>query len=180
MRAMYPLALSLYMGWLVAIAYSCFSWAFTCVLMPPSLSSAVASDTESWNDKYNFVVISGSLCPMCPCTCEQQLDFGSSYCVVSFKPLLLDTCGTPNLFIWLFLQVDEQFYRFLSNFFDLHSEFKAGANKSRPIFFTGESHAGHYIPSMVAYILAQNEAAVAAGKVNAGTTGRGKNGDYRG
>lgn len=62
--------------------------------------------------------------------------------------------------------MDQQFYRFLSNFFELHSEFKAeGGKSSRPIFFTGESHAGHYIPSMVAYILGQNEAVVAEGKV---------------
>ncbi|CAM9829589.1 unnamed protein product, partial [Ectocarpus sp. 13 AM-2016] len=56
-------------------------------------------------------------------------------------------------------QVDEQFYLFLSNFLELHPRFKAGSDKSRPIFFTGESHAGHYIPSMTAYILAKNEAA---------------------
>lgn len=61
--------------------------------------------------------------------------------------------------------MDQQFYRFLSNFFELHSEFKAEGGKSRPIFFTGESHAGHYIPSMVAYILGQNDAVLAAGKV---------------
>lgn len=62
--------------------------------------------------------------------------------------------------------MDQQFYLFLSNFFELHSGFKVdGGNKSRPFFFTGESHAGHYIPSMVAYILGQNEAVLAAGKV---------------
>lgn len=58
----------------------------------------------------------------------------------------------------LLSQVDEQFYLFLSNFLELHSRFKAGSGKSRPIFFTGESHAGHYIPSMTAYILAKNKA----------------------
>ncbi|CAM9939053.1 unnamed protein product [Hapterophycus canaliculatus] len=61
-------------------------------------------------------------------------------------------------------QIDEQFYRFLVGFLELHSQFKAEGNRSRPLFFTGESHAGHYIPSMVAHILAKNEAAVAAGK----------------
>lgn len=66
-------------------------------------------------------------------------------------------------------QVDLQFYRFLSNFFELHSEFKAEGGKTRPIFFTGESHAGHYIPSMVSYILKHNEAVRAAGKVRAGS-----------
>lgn len=65
----------------------------------------------------------------------------------------------------LSFQVDQQFYRFLSNFFELHSEFKEEGGTTRPIFFTGESHAGHYIPSMVAYILEQNEAVGAAGKV---------------
>lgn len=72
------------------------------------------------------------------------------------------------LFLFFSSQVDEQFHRFLANFFELHSEFKGKGNKSRPIFFTGESHAGHYIPSMVAYILEQNEAALAAGQVKKG------------
>lgn len=53
----------------------------------------------------------------------------------------------------------------MEGFLELHSQFKGEGNKSRPVFFTGESHAGHYIPSMVAYILGRNEAAIAAGKV---------------
>eukprot|EP00904_Undaria_pinnatifida_P011519 jgi/Undpi1/7498/HiC_scaffold_22.g09971.m1 len=62
------------------------------------------------------------------------------------------------------VQVDEQFYVFLTNFFDLHSQFKARDGKTRPLFFTGESHAGHYIPSMISYILGRNKAAVEAGE----------------
>ncbi|CAM9648366.1 unnamed protein product [Ascophyllum nodosum] len=62
-------------------------------------------------------------------------------------------------------QVDEQFYLFLSNFLKLHSYFKTDRNKSRPVFFTGESHAGHYIPSMITFIMEKNKAAGAdAGK----------------
>ena len=82
------------------------------------------------------------------------------FCVL----FIIDSPYLPISFSFL-SQVDQQFYRFLSNFFELHSEFKAEGGKSRPIFFTGESHAGHYIPSMVAYILGQNEAVAAAGKV---------------
>lgn len=76
----------------------------------------------------------------------------------------------PPISYAFFFQVDEQFYRFLLNFLELHSGFKAEENKSRPIFFTGESHAGHYIPSMMAYILARNQDVVAHGKVRSTTT----------
>ncbi|CAN0446965.1 unnamed protein product, partial [Phaeothamnion confervicola] len=38
----------------------------------------------------------------------------------------------------------------------------------RPIFFTGESHAGHYIPSMIHYILKKN-ADLLAGSAGTGT-----------
>eukprot|EP00605_Chrysophyceae_sp_TOSAG23-4_P000457 GSChrysophyteH1.ASY1.ANO1.515.1 assembled CDS len=41
--------------------------------------------------------------------------------------------------------INESFYTFL-------------VRKSRPIFFTGESHAGHYIPTIVAHILEMNKA----------------------
>ncbi|CAN0181332.1 unnamed protein product [Laminaria digitata] len=62
------------------------------------------------------------------------------------------------------IEVDKQFYIFLTKFFDLHSQFKRGDGKTRPLFFTGESHAGHYIPSMVTYIMGRNEAALGAGE----------------
>lgn len=57
--------------------------------------------------------------------------------------------------------VNLHFYTFLTNFFALHERFvsksKSGAKRTRPIIFTGESHAGHYIPSLVKYIYERNE-----------------------
>lgn len=98
-------------------------------------------------------------------TAVLRVDTDAVFCFVFvFYLLLIHNPYLPISFSFL-SQVDQQFYRFLSNFFELHSEFKAEGGKSRPIFFTGESHAGHYIPSMVAYILGQNEAVAAAGKV---------------
>jgi len=72
------------------------------------------------------------------------------------------------------LEVNVDFYAFLQNFLLLHKdkfvqESPIYANKQgsdegdlslyrmkRPLFFSGESHAGHYIPSMVDYIIEQN------------------------
>ncbi|MFN9980167.1 MAG: S10 family serine carboxypeptidase-like protein, partial [bacterium] len=69
------------------------------------------------------------------------------------------------------LEVNVDFYAFLQNFLLLHKdkfvqESPIYANKQgsdegdlslyrmkRPLFFSGESHAGHYIPSMVDYII---------------------------
>lgn len=36
---------------------------------------------------------------------------------------------------------------FLKNFVNVHPEYK-----SRPIYITGESYAGHYIPAISAYV----------------------------
>ena len=52
---------------------------------------------------------------------------------------------------------------FLEKFFTLHERYTStdpatGARKSRPLFFTGESHAGHYIPNMMAHLLERNAA----------------------
>jgi carboxypeptidase C (cathepsin A) len=49
-------------------------------------------------------------------------------------------------------QVNTQLYFFLQRFFALHTRF-AHNSRSRRIFLTGESHAGHYIPSFAAYVL---------------------------
>lgn len=54
--------------------------------------------------------------------------------------------------------VDARFYEFLQSFLKVHTTYV-----DRPIWFTGESHAGHYIPSMLAYIQKQNA------RVRAGT-----------
>ena len=57
-------------------------------------------------------------------------------------------------------QVNQDFYYFLKQFFDLHKDvflLPDGSTLKRPFFFSGESHAGHYIPSMIAYIDRQND-----------------------
>ena len=46
--------------------------------------------------------------------------------------------------------VANYFYKFLTGFLDIHPEFK-----TRPIFITGESYAGHYIPAIGAHIIEQ-------------------------
>jgi carboxypeptidase C (cathepsin A) len=54
-------------------------------------------------------------------------------------------------------EVNTHFYQFLVNFFKLHDNYLVSSKKTRPVYFTGESHAGHYIPSLVAYLLEQNK-----------------------
>ncbi len=63
--------------------------------------------------------------------------------------------------------INRHFYKFLQSFFDLHSRYvtidsKTKLKSSRSFFMSGESHAGHYIPSMSAYILNKNKAVTAA------------------
>ena len=54
-------------------------------------------------------------------------------------------------------EVNVDFYYFLKEFFQLHSDkFVASKKVYRKLFFSGESHAGHYIPSMMNYIQKQN------------------------
>jgi len=57
-------------------------------------------------------------------------------------------------------EVNEDFYAFLVNFLKVYSDmFLTTGNEStsRKVFFAGESHAGHYIPSIMDYILKKNE-----------------------
>ena len=55
---------------------------------------------------------------------------------------------------------NEQFYEFIQNFLNLHDYYyttKSNGKKiSRDIYFTGESHAGHSIPSLTKYIMIKN------------------------
>jgi carboxypeptidase D len=61
-------------------------------------------------------------------------------------------------------EVNTDFYIFLQSFFKVHADkFVTEQRVNRPFYFSGESHAGHYIPSMMAYILDQNEQAPANG-----------------
>lgn len=54
-------------------------------------------------------------------------------------------------------EVNEDFYHFLKEFLLLHNDkFLTENTLSRKLFFSGESHAGHYIPSMMNYIRKQN------------------------
>ena len=56
--------------------------------------------------------------------------------------------------------VNIHFYKFLNEFFKLHERYTSvvnGRKTSRKFFMSGESHAGHYIPSMAAHILKENE-----------------------
>lgn len=59
------------------------------------------------------------------------------------------------------LEVNIHFYKMLLEFFNLHDNYlfpeANGKRMTREIYLTGESHAGHYIPSMAKYVLEQNE-----------------------
>jgi len=65
-------------------------------------------------------------------------------------------------------EINRDFHYFLEEFFFLHRDNFLSPNKSnedspakfvlnRPFYLTGESHAGHYIPSMMDFILARND-----------------------
>lgn len=61
-------------------------------------------------------------------------------------------------------EVNEDFYLFLTNFLLLHADTmlepvsKNNRRRTkRPVYLTGESHAGHYIPSMADFILRKND-----------------------
>ncbi len=63
--------------------------------------------------------------------------------------------------------INTQFYAFLTRFFALHPRYVTagsdGKMHTRPFFMSGESHAGHYIPTIAKYILDRNDD-VKAGK----------------
>ena len=55
--------------------------------------------------------------------------------------------------------INEHFHKFLIAFFGLHDRFikiENGKRKTREFFMSGESHAGHYIPTMADYIIKKN------------------------
>jgi carboxypeptidase D len=57
-------------------------------------------------------------------------------------------------------QVNQDFYFFIQSFFKLHSDKFVSQNPQptvhRPFYFSGESHAGHYIPCFMDHIQQQN------------------------
>ena len=56
--------------------------------------------------------------------------------------------------------ISSNFYSFLINFLKVYSEFSIDSNGKRstvPVYITGESHAGHYIPCISKYILDKNK-----------------------
>ena len=57
------------------------------------------------------------------------------------------------------LEVNVDFYYFLQEFFKLHADkFVSNQKLNRDLFFSGESYAGHYIPSLMNYLLKQKDA----------------------
>jgi len=55
-------------------------------------------------------------------------------------------------------EINRKFYGWLVNFLNIHNYLLASSgNESVEVYFSGESHAGHYIPSMVNYILSMNK-----------------------
>ena len=57
-------------------------------------------------------------------------------------------------------EINAAFYGHLRNYLEIHKDvLKRTESSSIPVYFSGESHAGHYIPSMINHILKQNKAA---------------------
>lgn len=63
------------------------------------------------------------------------------------------------------LLINQQFYHFLTNFFTIYPEYTKSIEgesftnllTTKSVFIMGESHAGHYIPSLTEYILKLNQ-----------------------
>jgi len=56
--------------------------------------------------------------------------------------------------------INTDFYYFITNFLNVYKEFFLTTREDetrRPVYFSGESHAGHYIPSLMDHILRQNK-----------------------
>ena len=64
-------------------------------------------------------------------------------------------------------QIATHFYYFLEQFYNLHTNYRTSSSTTsptegvryttRPLYLTGESHAGHYIPYLTSYILNKNK-----------------------
>ena len=69
--------------------------------------------------------------------------------------------------------VNTQFYKFLLEFFKKHPRYVSSVNNiptTRQFFMSGESHAGHYIPSISAYILQKNTDILTGATATSGST----------
>jgi carboxypeptidase D len=78
---------------------------------------------------------------------DQPVGTGMSY------SLMNDYAGSDEA-------INNHFYIFLQKFLTLHDRYTSvqnGIRVSREFFMSGESHAGHYIPTMAAYIHRKNE-----------------------
>lgn len=97
----------------------------------------IKSNPSSWHNVANLLFI------------DQPVGTGLSYTTARDG-----YCGNDE-------QVNNHFYKFMQSFFQLHKRYVStdaeGRKVSRPFFMAGESHAGHFIPSMAAYILNQNK-----------------------
>ncbi|GMI33448.1 hypothetical protein TrCOL_g13374 [Triparma columacea] len=62
--------------------------------------------------------------------------------------------------------INTMFYGWLQNYLSIHNYLLKTPTESVDVYFAGESHAGHYIPSMISHILAQNNAGINGVKVN--------------
>lgn len=106
-----------------------------------SSNNKVTLNEHSWHNVANMLFI------------DQPVGTGLSYVTKKEGLCKDDDC------------INRHFYDFLVHFFHLHTRYMSSVNggkdkdkmKTRPLYFTGESHAGHYIPNMVQYILKKNE-----------------------
>ena len=76
-------------------------------------------------------------------------------------------------------QINERFHGWLLNFLKIHDYLLLSENESVDVFFSGESHAGHYIPSMVNYIRSKNSQASIKINVKGAAIGNGWMDPYR-
>ena len=121
----------------------------------PNDQNQSSSQKENWNIKIN--PYSWHKSPAWLLFIDQPVGTGLSYTAKR------NYCSND-------LQVNTDFHYFLRNFLFLYRDTFLIAEKdtgdkneeitwklNRPLFFSGESHAGHYIPSMMDFILKQNE-----------------------
>jgi len=103
-------------------------------------SGQVAINPYSWHNAANMLFV------------DQPVGTGYAY------------TGRPDGYAKTDAAINTHFTEFLEKFFALHSRYAtvdsaSGVRKTRPVYFSGESHAGHYIPNMIQHLLQRNAAA---------------------